>query len=80
MERVIGNVRRKYTVLQRTLPIDYLKKSEDATHTTIDKIVTACCALTNICDSVVPFNYIIGLGVGFEPTAAFPEQKQQDAE
>ena len=51
-----GNVRRKYTVLQGTLPIDYLIKSEGATHTTIDKIVTACCALTNICDSVVPFN------------------------
>ena len=56
VERVISNVRRKYTVLQGTLPIDYLIKSEGATHTTIDKIVTACFALTNICDSVVPFN------------------------
>ena len=55
VERVIGNVRRKYTSLQGTLPVDYLTKPKDSSITTIDKIVTVCCALTNLCDSVVPF-------------------------
>ena len=55
IERVIGNVRRKYTILQGTLPVDYLTKSKDSGLTAIDKIVTVCCALTNLCDSVIPF-------------------------
>ena len=55
VERVIGNVRRKYTILQGTLPVDYLTKSKDSGLTAIDKLVTVCCALTNLCDSVIPF-------------------------
>ncbi|XP_014679850.1 PREDICTED: uncharacterized protein LOC106819777 [Priapulus caudatus] len=55
VERVIGLVRNKYTILQSTLPIDYLHSTSD-TAPTIDKIVTVCCALSNMCPSVVPFD------------------------
>ena len=54
IERVIGNVRNKYKILQSTLPLDYLM-TRDNGFTTIDKITVVCCALTNLCDSVVPF-------------------------
>ena len=54
MERVIGNLRNKYKILQSTLPLDYLIV-KDNEHTTIDKIAVVCWALTNLCDSVVPF-------------------------
>ena len=54
VERVIGNLRNKYKILQSTLPLDYLIV-KDNEHTTIDKIVVVCCVLTNLCDSVVPF-------------------------
>ena len=55
-EWVIGLLRNKYKILQNTLPLDFLKKN-DTEHTTIDKIVTVCAALTNLCDSVVPFEW-----------------------
>ncbi|XP_077993128.1 uncharacterized protein LOC144447095 [Glandiceps talaboti] len=54
VERVIGHVRRKYQVLQSTLPIEYLIKKSGDVETPIDKIVKICCALTNLCDSIVP--------------------------
>ena len=54
VERVIGSLRNKYKILQSTLPLDYLI-IKDNEHTTIDKIAVVCCALTNLCDSVVPF-------------------------
>ena len=55
VERVIGLVRNKYTILQSAIPIDYLHcQSENVP--TIDKITSVCCALTNLCDSVVPFD------------------------
>ena len=45
----------KYTILQSAIPIDYLHcQSENVP--TIDKITSVCCALTNLCDSVVPFD------------------------
>ena len=56
VERVIGLLRTKYKVLQNILPLDFLRKN-DSEHTTIDKIVTICAALTNLCDSVVPFEW-----------------------
>lgn len=54
VERVIGSLRQKYTILQGTLPIDYVYVS-DTKATTLDKICLVCCALTNMCPSVVPF-------------------------
>jgi len=55
VERVIGLVRNKYHILQSTLPINYLI-SQSETQPLIDKICTVCCALTNLCESVVPFD------------------------
>ena len=55
MERVIGVVRQKYSILQSTLPIPYVHRREGQPPL-IDNIVSVCCALCNICDSVVPFD------------------------
>jgi hypothetical protein len=54
VERVIGNVRKKYTILEGTLPIDYLMGKDTSGNTTIDKIAVVCCALTNLSPSVIP--------------------------
>ena len=53
VERVIGNVRKKYSILRSILPLDFLIKRGD-TKPIIYYIATVCCALTNLCDSVVP--------------------------
>ena len=55
VERVIGNVRKKYSLLNATQPIHFVMSFSDEA-TTLDKIVHVCCALTNICESVVPFD------------------------
>ena len=52
--RRIANIRKKCSILGATQPIDFVSvRNGDVT--TLDKIVTICCALVNICDSVVPF-------------------------
>ena len=53
VERVIGNVRNKYSILSATQPIDFVTSSNVIT---LDKIVHVSCALVNMCDSVVPFD------------------------
>ena len=55
VERVIGCVRQKYTILQSTLPINFVTKRANEEVPIIDHIVRVCCALNNLCDSVVPF-------------------------
>ena len=55
VQRVIGIVRNKYSILQSILPLDYIMK-RDGGHTTVDKLATVCCALTNLCNSLVPFD------------------------
>lgn len=52
VERVIGTLRQKYKILSHTIPISTLSKIDEVS--VIDKIVTICCALTNISPSVVP--------------------------
>lgn len=54
IERVIGVVRQKYTLLQSTVPITFtdIDKENDVMY--LDKIVKVCCALTNVCESIVP--------------------------
>jgi len=47
VERVIGVLKQKYTILQGTLPIALIKDDND-------KIVTVCCACVNMCPSIVP--------------------------
>ena len=56
VERVIGCVRQKYTILQATLPIHFVAKRSGELCPLIDRIARVCCALCNVCDSVVPFN------------------------
>ena len=52
VERVIGQLRKKYTILQGTLPITLIKRPSD-TVPTIDRILVVTCALINLCPSVV---------------------------
>ena len=56
VERVIGNLRKKYSILNGTLPIDCLLSKGDGPGklTTLEKIVHVACALINLCPSVVP--------------------------
>ena len=54
VERVIGNIRQKYSILSSTQPIDFVNSNNQVT--TLDKIVCVTCALINMCDSVIPFD------------------------
>ncbi|XP_077866052.1 uncharacterized protein LOC144353333 [Saccoglossus kowalevskii] len=56
VERVIGLVRQKYTILDGTLPIDYLISKDSDRMTKIDKICYVCCALTNLNEPIVCFD------------------------
>jgi len=56
VERVIGLVRRKYSILQSILPIESVMAKEGQRLAPIDKIARVCCALTNLSDSIVPFD------------------------
>ncbi len=42
IERVIGNIRQKYTILSSTQPIDYVLSSDEQ-ETILDKIVCGMC-------------------------------------
>ena len=53
VERVIGVLKQKYAILQGVLPIA-LVAGTDGSHSTLDKVVRICCALVNLCPSVVP--------------------------
>ena len=53
VERVIGVVRQKFTILESTLPINLIMCTPQEDISAIDKVVTICCALCNCCDSVV---------------------------
>ena len=54
VERVIGSIKQYYSLLDRALPIVFLL-NRDESLITLDKIVLICCALVNLCPSVVPF-------------------------
>ena len=55
VERVIGQLRKKYKILQNRLPISLIKCPSDKSriNCTIDKILIVTAALTNLSDSVV---------------------------
>ncbi|XP_056104303.1 uncharacterized protein LOC130083308 [Rhinichthys klamathensis goyatoka] len=53
VERVIGQVRNKYKMLSSKIPINMALPCEGETVVFLDKVVTVCCALTNMCPSVV---------------------------
>ena len=54
VERVIGLLKNKYTILQAILPVCILKHKDDTDFAFIDKILTVCAALTNLSPGVVP--------------------------
>ena len=56
VERVIGLLRRKYTILQGTLSAEFLMSNPTSPTPVIDYILRVCSALVNICPSVVPFD------------------------
>lgn len=60
VERVIGLLRRKYTILEGTLPTDFLSSNRggppDAKIPMIDQIVRVCSALVNLCPPIIPFD------------------------
>ena len=56
VERVIGLVRRKYTILQSILPVEMVTSKRNENMAPIDKVAIVCCALTNLSDSIVPFD------------------------
>ena len=55
VERLIGVLRQKYAIFSGTQPIDFLIPRDDGIPI-LDKIVSVCCSLVNVCDSVVPFD------------------------
>ena len=56
VERVIGLMKNKYTMLQGPLPVSVLKHKGDSSSdlANIDKILIVCAALTNLSPSIVP--------------------------
>ena len=56
VERVIGLVRRKYSILQGILPIQLVTARRGGDLAPIDKIAIICCALTNLSESIVPLD------------------------
>lgn len=60
VERVIGLLRRKYSILSGILPIDFLisgpNGSQEAATPMIDRIINVCSALVNLCPGIVPFD------------------------
>ena len=55
VERVIGLLRRKYTILGGTLPTKFLSSTQGQ-EPLIDCILRVCSALVNCCPSIVPLD------------------------
>ena len=53
VERVIGLLRNKFTILQGILPIKMIMKTDDGT-CTLTHILTICSTLCNLCSSGIP--------------------------
>ena len=53
VERVIGLLKNKFTILKGPLPVDVLKHKHDIEVANIDKLLVVCSALTNLNKSVV---------------------------
>ena len=54
VERVIGLLKNKFTILQSILPLCVLKVKSDTNTAFIDRMLVACCALINLSPTVVP--------------------------
>ena len=55
VERVIGCIRQRFSILQSTLPIHFLTIRKGEEVPLVDRMIRVCCALNNVCNSVVPF-------------------------
>ena len=53
VERVIGVMKNRYTILQSRLPVSLIKRRGDKDTATVDKLLTICAALTNLGEPVV---------------------------
>ena len=53
VERVIGNLKNKYTILKGPLLVNLLKHKHDKDIANIDKISAICASLTNLSESIV---------------------------
>lgn len=60
VERVIGLTRSKFKILNGPVQITTMKNQDDRT-CLLDSIVTVCCILTNMCNSVVPLTLNKGI-------------------
>ena len=62
VEHVIGTLRQKYTILQSTLPTDFLTSNingpPEKQVPLLDRIVRVCSALVNLCPQIIPFDYL----------------------
>lgn len=56
VERIIGTLRQKYTILQQTLPTDYLACRTGESVPLIDRMIRVCSALVNLCPPTIPFD------------------------
>ena len=60
VERVIGLLRRKYTILEGPLSTDFLSSNRSGTSNAktpmIDQIIRVCSALVNLCPPIIPFD------------------------
>ena len=56
VERVIGCVRQKFSILRESVPIDFVTVRTGEECPLIDRIARVCCALCNTCNSVIPFD------------------------
>ena len=54
VERVIGLLKKKYTIFQGTLPVTFLKRKYDTDIAFIDKVLFVCSALVNLSPTIVP--------------------------
>ena len=56
VERLIGMVKQKYSILDGILPISFIKQGVKSNKSVADKLMVICCALINLCESIVPRN------------------------
>ena len=68
VERVIGNVRKKYSFLSQCQPVEFLSQNPNEDVTTLNKNVTIGCCLNNLCNSVVPTDLASSAIMCFELT------------
>lgn len=54
VERLIGMVKQKYSILDGVLPISFIKNDSTCNLTVADKVMVICCALVNVCEPIVP--------------------------